>query len=79
MENTLRKIIYRNTNQEQEEMKGAGPPHCPVVHGGLSSGPQQTQITKRSAAAPAAASDGEDEAMAEKTKRSTMAAQISTS
>ena len=79
MENTPREMICCNTNQEQEEMKGAGPPHCPVVHSGLSSGPQQTQITKRSVAAPAAASDGEDEAMAEKTKRSTMAIQISTS
>ena len=43
MENTPREMICRNTNQEQEKMKGAGPPHCPVVHGGLSSGPQQTQ------------------------------------
>jgi hypothetical protein len=46
MENTPREMICRNINQEQEKMKEAGPPHCPVVHGGLSSGPQQTQITK---------------------------------
>uniref|UniRef100_A0A2N9G4I0 Uncharacterized protein n=1 Tax=Fagus sylvatica TaxID=28930 RepID=A0A2N9G4I0_FAGSY len=43
--------------------KRAGPPHHPVVHGELSSGPQQTQSPKkRSAAAPAAANDeGSDE------------------
>uniref|UniRef100_A0A2N9GE78 RNase H type-1 domain-containing protein n=1 Tax=Fagus sylvatica TaxID=28930 RepID=A0A2N9GE78_FAGSY len=43
--------------------KKAGPPHHPVVHGELSSGPQQTQSPKkRSAAAPAAANDeGSDE------------------
>jgi hypothetical protein len=66
-----------------EKMKKAGPPCCPVVHGGLPSGPQQTQSRKRSAAALAVASDEEDdeedEARAEKTKKSLMAAQISTS
>jgi hypothetical protein len=51
----------------------------PVVHGELTSGSQQTQLQKRSAAAPTAASDEEDDARAEKTKKSPMAAQISTS
>jgi hypothetical protein len=79
-------MIYGSTDREQEKMKEAGPPRCPVVHGELPSGPWRitqrsttNSNTKRSAAAPAAASDGEDETMAEKTKRSTMAAQISTS
>jgi hypothetical protein len=47
----------------QKMWKKAGPPHHPVVHGELSSGPQQTQSPKkRSAAAPAAANDeGSDE------------------
>jgi hypothetical protein len=46
-----------------ENVEKAGPPHHPVVHGELSSGPQQTQSPKkRSAAAPAAANDeGSDE------------------
>ena len=79
-------MICGSTDQEQEKMKEAGPPRYPVVHGELPNGPRQitqrsiaNSITKRSAAVPAAASDGEDETMAEKTKRSTMAAQISTS
>ena len=86
MENTPKKMICGSTDQEQEKMKEAGPPRCLVVHGELPSGPRQitqrftaNSITKRSTAAPAAASDGEDETMTEKTKRSTMAAQISTS
>jgi hypothetical protein len=43
MENTPKKMIYGNTDQEQEEIKEAGPPRYPVVHGELSSSPQQTQ------------------------------------
>ena len=42
MENTPRKMVCHNTNQEQEKMKEAGPPHRPVVHNELPSGPQQT-------------------------------------
>uniref|UniRef100_A0A2N9HED2 Uncharacterized protein n=1 Tax=Fagus sylvatica TaxID=28930 RepID=A0A2N9HED2_FAGSY len=47
----------------QKMWKRAGPPHHPVVHGELSSGPQQSSVTeKRSAAAPTAANDeGSDE------------------
>ena len=55
-------MIYRSTDQEQEKMKVAGPPRCPVVHGELPSGPRRitqrstaNSITKQSAAAPAAA------------------------
>ena len=62
MENTPKKMIYGSTDQEQEKMKGAGPPRCPVVHGELPSGPRRitqqsttNSITKRSAAAPAVA------------------------
>uniref|UniRef100_A0A2N9GQ00 Integrase catalytic domain-containing protein n=1 Tax=Fagus sylvatica TaxID=28930 RepID=A0A2N9GQ00_FAGSY len=36
-------MVCGSTNQEQEKMKEAGPPHRPVVHGELPSGPQQTQ------------------------------------
>uniref|UniRef100_A0A2N9HCK7 Uncharacterized protein n=1 Tax=Fagus sylvatica TaxID=28930 RepID=A0A2N9HCK7_FAGSY len=71
-----------------ENMKKAGHPRHPVVHGGLPSGPRQinpavhnqTQPQKQSAAAPAVmgdeGDDEEDEARAEKTKKSPMAAQI---
>jgi hypothetical protein len=62
MENTPRKMVYGNINQEQEKMKEAGSPRCPVVHDELPSGPRRiiqrstaNSITKRSAAAPAAA------------------------
>ncbi len=87
MENTPKKMICGNTNQEQEEIKEAGPPCYPVVHGELPSSPQWTtqqsttnSVIKRSAAAvPAAADDGEDDIRAEKTKKSPMATQISTS
>jgi hypothetical protein len=37
------KMVCGSTNQKQEKMKEAGPPHHPVVHGELPSGPQQTQ------------------------------------
>uniref|UniRef100_A0A2N9F8J5 Uncharacterized protein n=1 Tax=Fagus sylvatica TaxID=28930 RepID=A0A2N9F8J5_FAGSY len=74
------KMVHGSISQSPEKWKRAGPPHHPVVHGGLPSGPQQTQSRKRSAAALAAASDEEDdeedEARAEKTKKSPMAAQI---
>ena len=43
MENTPRKMICGSTDQEQEKMKEVGPLHCPVVHGELPNGPQQTQ------------------------------------
>jgi hypothetical protein len=76
------KTVHGSISQSPEKWKRAGPPHHPVVHGGLPSGPQQTQSRKRSAAALAAASDEEDdeedEARAEKTKKSPIAAQIST-
>jgi hypothetical protein len=36
------KMVCGSTNQKQEKMKKAGPPHCPVVHGELPSGPQRT-------------------------------------
>ena len=76
------KMVHGSTSQSPEKWKRAGPPHHPVVHGRLSSGPQQTQSRGQSAAALAAASDEEDdekdEARAEKTKKSPMAAQIST-
>uniref|UniRef100_A0A2N9HXJ2 Uncharacterized protein n=1 Tax=Fagus sylvatica TaxID=28930 RepID=A0A2N9HXJ2_FAGSY len=47
----------------QKMWKRAGPPHHPVVHGELSSGPQQlsTVTEKRSAAAPTAATAANDE------------------
>uniref|UniRef100_A0A2N9FKV6 Integrase catalytic domain-containing protein n=1 Tax=Fagus sylvatica TaxID=28930 RepID=A0A2N9FKV6_FAGSY len=74
------KTVHGSISQSPEKWKRAGPPHHPVVHGGLPSSPQQTQSRKRSAAALAAASDEEDdeedEARAEKTKKSPMAAQI---
>ena len=73
------KMVHGSISQSPEKWKRADPPHHPVVHGGLPSGPQQTQSRKRSAAALAAASDEEDEARAEKTRKSLMAAQISTS
>ena len=77
------KTIHGSISQSPEKWRRTGPPHHPVVHGGLPSGPQQTQSRKRSAVALAAASDEEDdeedEARAEKTKKSLMAAQISTS
>jgi hypothetical protein len=87
MENTQKKMIYRSTDQEQEKMKRAGPPHCPVVHGELPSGPRwitqrstPNSVTKRSAAAASAVTDdGGDDIRSEKTKKSPMAAQISTS
>jgi hypothetical protein len=76
------KTVYGSISQSPEKWKRVGPPHHLVVYGGLTSGPQQTQSQKRSVAAPAAASDEEDdeedEARAEKTKKSPMAAQIST-
>uniref|UniRef100_A0A2N9GEY4 Reverse transcriptase n=1 Tax=Fagus sylvatica TaxID=28930 RepID=A0A2N9GEY4_FAGSY len=60
MVNTQKKMIHRSISQSPEKWKRAGPPHHPVVHGELSSGPQQTQSPKkRSAAAPAAANDEE--------------------
>jgi hypothetical protein len=36
-------MIYDSTDREQEKMKEAGLPRCPVVHGELPSGLQQTQ------------------------------------
>jgi hypothetical protein len=60
MVNTQKKMIYRSISQSPEKWKRAGPPHHLVVHGELSSGPQQTQSPKkRSAAAPAASNDEE--------------------
>jgi hypothetical protein len=79
MENTPKKMVYGSTNQEQEKMKEAGPPHHPVVHGELPSGPQQTQSQNDLRRRQLQQDDGEDEARAEKTKKSPMAAQISTS
>ena len=77
------KMVHGSISQSPEKWKRAGPPHHPLVHDGLSSGPQQTQSRGQSAAALTAASDEEDdekdEARAEKTKKSPMAAQISTS
>jgi hypothetical protein len=73
MENTPRKMICGDTNQEQEKIKEADPPHCPVVHDELPSDPQQKRRRQLQQ------DDKEDEAMVEKTKKSTMAAQISTS
>jgi hypothetical protein len=77
------KMVHGSISQSSEKWKRAGPPHHLVVHGGLPSGPQQTQSRIQSAAALAAASDEEDdeedEARAEKTNKSPMAAQISTS
>uniref|UniRef100_A0A2N9H5V5 Uncharacterized protein n=1 Tax=Fagus sylvatica TaxID=28930 RepID=A0A2N9H5V5_FAGSY len=60
---TRRKRSTAASAKAQKMWKRAGPPHHPVVHGELSSGPQQTQSPKkRSAAAPAAANDeGSDE------------------
>jgi hypothetical protein len=37
------KMVYGSINQDPEKRKEAGPPHHPVVHGELPSGPQQTQ------------------------------------
>uniref|UniRef100_A0A2N9FRS5 Uncharacterized protein n=1 Tax=Fagus sylvatica TaxID=28930 RepID=A0A2N9FRS5_FAGSY len=55
-------MIHRSISQSPEKWKRAGPPHHPVVHGELSSSPQQTQSPKkRSAAAPAAANDEESD------------------
>jgi hypothetical protein len=87
MENTQKKMIYCSTDQEQEKVKEAGPPRCPVVHGKLPSGPRwitqrstPNSVTKRSAAAvPATADDGGNDIRSEKTKKSPMAAQIITS
>ena len=62
MVNTRKKMIHHSSSQSPEKWKIAGPPHYPVVHGELSSGPQQTQSPKkRSAAAPAAANDEESD------------------
>jgi hypothetical protein len=62
MVNTQKKMIHRSISQSPEKWKRAGPPHHPVVHGELSSSPQQTQSPKkRSAAAPAAANDEESD------------------
>ena len=36
------KMVCSSTNQKQEKMKKAGPPHRLVVHGELPSGPQRT-------------------------------------
>jgi hypothetical protein len=79
MESTPRKMVYGSTNQESEKMKEAGPPHHPVVHGELSSSSPQTQSQNDLRRRQLQQNDEEDEAMAEKTKKSTMAAQISTS
>ena len=38
------KMVCGSTNQKQEKMKEAGPPHRPVVHSELPSGPQQTLL-----------------------------------
>ena len=70
-----------------EKRKEAGLPHHPMVHDELPSGPQRitqrstpNSVTERSAAAaPAAADDEGDDIRSEKTKKSPMAAQISTS
>uniref|UniRef100_A0A2N9H8E3 Uncharacterized protein n=1 Tax=Fagus sylvatica TaxID=28930 RepID=A0A2N9H8E3_FAGSY len=60
---TRRKRSTATSAKAQKMWKRAGPPHHPVVHGELSSSPQQTQSPKkRSAAAPAATNDeGSDE------------------
>ena len=79
MENTPREMICRNTNQEQEKMKEADPPHRPMVHSELPSSPQQTQSQNDLRRRQLQQNDEEDETMAEKTKKSTMAAQINTS
>ena len=79
MENTPRERVCSSTNQESEKMKESGPPRHPVVHGELSSGPPQTQYQNDLRRRQLQQNDEEDEAMAEKTKKSTMAAQISTS
>ena len=79
MENTPKKMIYRSTDQEQEKMKEAGSPRCPVVHGELPSGLQQTQSQNDLWRRQLQQNDEEDEVMAEKTKKSSMAAQINTS
>uniref|UniRef100_A0A2N9FH16 Uncharacterized protein n=1 Tax=Fagus sylvatica TaxID=28930 RepID=A0A2N9FH16_FAGSY len=78
---TRRKRSTAASAKAQKMWKRAGPPHHPVVHGELSSGPQQTQSPKkRSAAAPAAAndegSDEEDEARLKRLRNLPMAAQI---
>ena len=36
------KMVYGSISQSPGKWKRTGPPHHPVVHGGLSSGPQQT-------------------------------------
>ena len=79
MENTPKKMIYRSTDQEQEKMKKAGPPCCPVVHSELPSGLQQTQSQNDLRRRQLQQNDEEEEVMAEKTKKSSMAAQINTS
>jgi hypothetical protein len=79
MENTPKKTICGSTDQEQEKMKEAGPPRYPVVHDELSSCPPQTQSQNDLWRRQLQQNDEEDEAMAEKTKKSTMATQISTS
>uniref|UniRef100_A0A2N9G8A8 RNase H type-1 domain-containing protein n=1 Tax=Fagus sylvatica TaxID=28930 RepID=A0A2N9G8A8_FAGSY len=70
-----------------ENMKKAGHPHYPVVHGGLPSGPRQTNqrfttklshkgnLRRQPAVIGDEADDEEDDARAEKTKKSPMAAQ----
>uniref|UniRef100_A0A2N9GAK5 RNA-directed DNA polymerase n=1 Tax=Fagus sylvatica TaxID=28930 RepID=A0A2N9GAK5_FAGSY len=60
---TRRKRSTTASAKAQKMWKRAGPPHHPVVHGELSSGPTTNSVTKkRSAAAPAAANDeGSDE------------------
>ena len=60
-------------------MKEAGPPRRPVVHGELPGGLQQTQSQNDLRRRQLQQNDEEDETMAEKTKKSTMAAQINTS
>ena len=82
MENTQKKMIYRSTDQEQEKMKEAGPPRCPMVHSELPSSPRRitqrstvNSVTERSTAAALAAADDEgDDIRSEKTKKSPMAA-----
>jgi hypothetical protein len=37
------KMVYGSINQNPEKRKEAGPPQHPIVHGELTSGPQQTQ------------------------------------
>ena len=79
MENTPKKMVCRSTDQEQERRKEAGPPRCPVVHDELPNGLQQTQSQNDLQRRQLQQNDEKDEVMAEKTKKSSMAAQINTS